>query len=133
MIPPGASFDENCKQVPVPPPSENKGDAVIEGEVTKVECSSRNQESQSYVATIKVLKVISGKVPLKIQIRFTRYFDNQVRLGDNGISFNQGDIAELTLTKYPDYWAVQFPFHKRNIRVAAGMLPICRGKKAITD
>lgn len=103
-----------------------EGDAVVVGKVAKVECSERTKESQAYSATIEVSKTIRGKVESPLKIPFVRYFDGKPRLGDNGISFLKGDVVELTLTRYKDYWAVQFPFHKKEIQVSAGMLPVCK-------
>ena len=125
MMAPGATFDIDCNLLPFPPPINRQGDAVVEGEVTKVECGEKLQDSQVYFATIKVRKVISGKIPEPLKLKFTRYFDRQPRLGANGIHFLPGEISELTLTKYPNYWAVQFPFHKKIIRQSSNILHSC--------
>jgi hypothetical protein len=125
-VAPGTTFDENCQLVAVPPPLEGQGDATIVGKVKKVECTGKNKESRSYVATIEVTETIRGKVPSPVKIEFTQYNDQQTRLGDSGISFLQGDIAKLALTRYAGYWAVQFPFHKQVIQSGSGVLPACK-------
>jgi hypothetical protein len=125
-IPPGGMFDQNCNIKISPPPPQNQGDAQIIGEVIEVKCGVRTKEFQEYLARIRVEKVIRGKVENTIELKFSSYFDSKPRFGDNGISFLKGDRSKLILTKYKDYWAVQFPFHKEVIRASGGILPACQ-------
>ncbi len=126
---PGTTFDKNCKLVSVPPPIQNQGEAEVIGEVIEVKCGLKTEAFQEYIADFRVEKIIRGKVENTVRLKFNRYNNAEPRLGDSGISFLKGDRSKLILTRYKDYWAVQFPFHKDVIRASGGLLPNCSKRR----
>ena len=107
----------------------NQGDAHVIARVESVKCSHKDSESQTYEAALDVEKALRGQVGKKIKIEFRRYFKDERKLGDNGITLHPHEHAELVLTRYKDYWAVQFPFHKQTIKPSNAPLPDCSSQK----
>lgn len=113
--PSGSTFDKNCNLVTTPEPSKKQIDAIIEGRVTSVKCTSKTADSQNYIATIKVLKTIQGKVPATLKIQFS----------NKGVYFLEGDVSKINLTKHLDNWSVQNSSDIERIIASRCLLPSC--------
>ena len=131
-IPPGASFGEGCKVVPIPAPVPTV--AVIVGEVVRVECGGGQHDWRAYTATVRLKKVLHNKtrgtVPKELKLRFTRYFDDSGDL-PRGPEFtlSQGEVAEISLMRNSEGWAVNADVPKRVIRNVVAKFPYCEPQR----
>ncbi len=123
LVAPGTSIDTNCKTVETMPPIFLEGKAKIVTEVTKVECGgTKTTFSQEYIATVSVIKTISGKAPETFQIPFTSYSDGKARPNERK-SMLRGDQLEMEVKKFKGGYIV--PSQIRPLRTSASMLPRC--------